>query len=129
MVKRYDIPGVNPTGGRYSHVGEVNKGGQMFHLAGQTAGRPDGNVATDIRGQAEQVYKNIEGVLKGCGMTFDNIVKTTTYLVNPDDIPGWREAQNKALGSKVVPASTLLIISRLARPEYLIEVEVVAAKD
>jgi 2-iminobutanoate/2-iminopropanoate deaminase len=129
MVKRYCIDGVNPTGGRFSHVGEVAKGGQIFYLAGQTAGRPDGNVARDIRGQAAQVFKNIEGVLKGCGMSFDNIVKTTTYLVNPDDISVWREEQAKALGPDIVPASTLLIISRLARPEYLIEVEVVAAKD
>jgi enamine deaminase RidA (YjgF/YER057c/UK114 family) len=128
MVKRYDVPGVNPTGGRFSHVGEVAKGGQLFFLAGQTAGRPDGQVAKDIRGQAEQVYKNIEAVLKGCGMTLDNIVKTTTYLVNTADIDGWRAAQAKALGN-VVPASTLLFISRLARPEYLIEVDVVAAKD
>ena len=129
MVKRYCIDGVNPTGGRFSHVGEVNKGGQMFYLAGQTAGRPDGTAAKDFRGQAEQVYKNIEGVLKGCGMALDNIVKTTTYLVNPDDMATWREVQQKALGDKVVPASTLLFISRLARPEYLIEVDVIAAKD
>jgi enamine deaminase RidA (YjgF/YER057c/UK114 family) len=128
MVKRYCIDGVNPTGGRFSHVGEVAKGGQVFYLAGQTAGRPDGSCASDFRGQAAQVYKNIEGVLKGCGMTLDNIVKTTTYLVNPDDMTSWREEQGKALGN-VVPASTLLFISRLARPEYLIEVDVIAAKD
>ena len=128
MVKRYDIPGVNPTGGRYAQVGEVAPGARIFYLAGQTAGRPDGTFATDFRGQAEQVYRNIADVLAGCGMTFANIAKTTVYLVNPDDLPAWREAQKQAFGD-VVPSSTLLFISRLARPEFLIEVEVVAAKD
>ena len=128
MVKRYDIPGVNPTGGRYSQVAEAAPGARIFFLAGQTAGRPDGTFATDFRGQAEQVYRNIADVLKGCGMTLANIAKTTVYLVNPDDLPTWREVQKQAFGD-VVPSSTLLFISRLARPEFLIEVEVVAAKD
>ena len=101
----------------------------MFYRAGHSSGRTDGTAAKEFKCQAEQVYKNIEGVLKGCGMTLDNIVKTTTYLVNPDDMGTWREMQQKALGDKVVPASTLLFISRLARPEYLIEVDVIAAKD
>lgn len=129
MVKHYDIPGVNPPNGRYSQVGEIAQGGQVFYLAGQTAGTPDGSPpAKDMAGQAAQAWSNIAAVLKGCGMTTANIVKTTTYLINPDDIPAWREAQKAALGG-VNPASTLLIISRLARPEYLIEVDVVAAKD
>ena len=78
--------------------------------------------------QAEQVYKNIADVLKGCGLGLNNIVKTTTYLLNPDDMAVWRDAQKQALGD-IKPASTLLFISRLARPEYLIEVDVIAAKD
>ena len=128
MPKRYDVQGVNPTGGRYSQVAEINKGGQIFYLAGQTGGRPDGSAASDFRGQCEQVYKNIEAVLKGCGMTMDNVAKTTTYLTDPNDIAVYREVQKAAFGN-VVPASTLLFISRLARPEYKIEVDVIAAKD
>jgi enamine deaminase RidA (YjgF/YER057c/UK114 family) len=81
-----------------------------------------------MKGQAEQVYKNIEDILKGCGLTLANIAKTTVYLTDPSDIDAWREAQRKALGD-IRPASTLLFISRLARPEFKIEVEVVAAKE
>ena len=128
MVKHYDIPGVNPTHGRYSQVAEVAPGGRVYFLAGQTAGRPDGTVASDFKGQAQQVYKNIADILKGCGMTYANIAKTTTYLVRPEDIDVWRTTQKEALGT-AVPASTLLFISRLARPEFLIEVDVVAVKE
>ncbi len=128
MVKRYDIDGVNPTGGRYSQVGEIAPGARLYYLAGQTAGRPDGSFAADFRGQAEQVYKNIVDVLAGCGLTLDNIAKTTTYLTDPDDLPVWREVQKQAMGG-IVPASTLLFISRLAHPGYKIEVDVIAAKE
>jgi enamine deaminase RidA (YjgF/YER057c/UK114 family) len=82
----------------------------------------------DFREQAELVYANIEQILKECGMTFGNLIKITVFLLNPDDIPVWREVQKKAFGD-VVPASTLLIVSRLAIPELLIEVEAIAAKD
>ena len=61
-------------------------------------------------------------------MDWQNVAKVTVFLTNPDDIPAWREAQKEAFGT-VVPASTLLIVSRLARPEYRVEVEAVAAKD
>jgi enamine deaminase RidA (YjgF/YER057c/UK114 family) len=128
MVKRYDIDGVNPTGGRFSQVGEIGPNARLFYLAGQTAGSPDGTCATDFKGQAEQVYKNIADVLKGCGLSLNNVVKTTTYLLNPDDMTVWRDTQKQAFGD-IKPASTLLFISRLARPEYLIEVDVIAAKD
>lgn len=128
MVKRYNLEGVNNPQGRFSHVGEIGPNARLFHLAGQTGARPDGTVSQDFAEQAHQVYRNLTRVLAGCGMDWQNVAKITVFLTNPDDIPAWREAQKEALGT-VVPASTLLIVSRLARPEYRIEVEAVAAKD
>ena len=128
MVKRYDVDGVRSPGGRYSHVAETEPGARLYHLAGQTGFAPDGTMGKDFREQAELVYANIEQILKECGMTFGNLIKITVFLLNPDDIPVWREVQKKAFGD-VVPASTLLIVSRLAIPELLIEVEAIAAKD
>ena len=61
-------------------------------------------------------------------MGIDNLVKVTVYLTNPDYIDKWRAEQKMAFGD-VVPASTLLIVNRLARAEFLVEVEAVAAKD
>jgi enamine deaminase RidA (YjgF/YER057c/UK114 family) len=128
MVKRYNLEGVNNPQGRFSHVGEIGPNARLFHLAGQTGAQPDGTVSQDFAEQARQVYRNLTTVLAGCGMDWQNVAKLTVFLTNPDDIPAWREAQKEALGT-VVPASTLLIVSRLARPEYRIEVEAVAAKD
>lgn len=128
MVKRYNIEGVNDPQGRFSHVGEIGPNARLFHLAGQTGARPDGTVASDFGEQARQVYRNLTTVLAGCGMDWHHVAKVTVFLTNPDDMPVWREAQKEAFAG-VVPASTLLFVSRLARPEYRIEVEAVAARD
>lgn len=128
MVKRYNIDGLNNPQGRFSHVGEIGPNARLFHLAGQTGARPDGSVSPDFAEQARQVYRNISAVLAGCALDWQNLVKITVFLTHPDDIPLWREVQKEAFAG-VVPASTLLVVSRLARPEYRIEVEAVAAKD
>ncbi len=128
MVKRYDVKGVQSPGGRFSHVGEIGPNAHIFHLAGQTGGAPDGTVSADFATQARQVYANIAQVLKECGMGWDNVAKVTTFLVDTADMETWRPIQKEAFGT-VVPASTLLFVSRLARPEYKIEVEAIAAKD
>jgi enamine deaminase RidA (YjgF/YER057c/UK114 family) len=128
MVKRYDVDGVRSPGGRFSHVGEIGPNARIFHLAGQTGTAPDGTIGNGIEEQAALVYSNIAGVLKGCGMGLENLVKVTVFLTSPDYIEAWRVAQKAAFGD-VVPASTLLIVSRLARPELLVEVEAIAALD
>lgn len=128
MVKRYDVDGVCSPGGRFSHVGEVGPGGRYYFLAGQTGTAPDGVSPAGIEAQAELVYGNIGTVLEQCGMSFDNLVKITVYLVNREDADAWRAIQKKHLGD-VVPANTLLFISGLARPDLVIEVEAVAAID
>ncbi len=128
MVKRFDVSSVRSPSGRYSHVGQIGPNAQLFHLAGQTGVAPDGRIGEGIEDQATLVYQNIAAILKECGMGFENLVKITVFLTDPDHIDAWREVQKEAFGD-VVPASTLLIVSRLARPEFLVEVEAVAAID
>ena len=128
MVKRYDVDNVRSPGGRFSHVGEIGPNSRVFHLAGQTGTAPDGTIGKTIGEQVELVYQNIKTVLNECGMGFENIAKITVYLTSPNYIETHRTIQLKELGG-VVPASTLLIVSRLARPELLVEVEAVAAID
>ena len=79
MVKRYDVEGVVSPGGRYSHVAETEPGARFYHLAGRTGIHPDGTIGKDFTEQAELVYANLNQILKECGMTFDNLVKTTVF--------------------------------------------------
>lgn len=116
-------------GAGYSHGIELAPDARLLYCAGQLGLKPDGSFASnEIRGQAEQAWRNIGAILRGAGMGYENIVKLTHYLVRREDIPAYREVRAQFLG-KLAPASTLLVISALARPEALIEIDVVAAKE
>ncbi len=128
MVKRYDVENVRSPGGRFSHIGEIGPNAQVFYLAGQTGTAPDGTIGEGIEEQVKLVYQNIKTVLKECGMGLENLAKITVYLTSPDFVEIHRSIQKEALEG-IVPASTLLIVSGLARPQLLVEVEAVAAID
>lgn len=121
-------PSTVAPGTGYSHGIELPPNARLLYLAGQIGVAPDGKMPPDIRGQAEQAWRNLEAVLKAAGMGVENIVKLTHYLTRREDIPVYREVRAQFLG-KYAPASTLLVISALARPDALIEVEAIAAKE
>ena len=111
---------------RYTH-GILNQGGKLLFIAGQTASDKDGNVVGkgDIRAQAAQVFANLKTVLKAAGGTIDDLVMTTTYIVDREYREGYNEAR-QGLYKKDPPTSTLVIVKGLAHPDYLIEIAGIA---
>ena len=111
-----------PTG--YTHVVKV---GNLVFLAGQTATDSSGNVVGvgDVEAQADQVYANIKTALASVGADLSSLIKTTTYLTRAEDIDGYRRARVKHIPTDL-PASTLLFVTGLANPQYLIEIEAIA---
>ncbi|HEX6002472.1 MAG TPA: RidA family protein [Burkholderiales bacterium] len=116
------------TSPRLTQMVEV-QGARLIYLSGQTAADAQYRVrGSDVRTQAHAVYDNIEIALRAAGATWDNVVKTTTYLTDAALIKDFREARMERFRNlKATPANTLLVVSRLAEPEFLIEVDVVAA--
>jgi enamine deaminase RidA (YjgF/YER057c/UK114 family) len=109
--------------------GVIVHSGRLIYLAGQVANNPDGAVAGsgDWRRQAEKVYENVGHVLHAAGATPANAVKETTWVC---DIEAWRQhgtPVRRAFYQGDFPASTLVEIPGLARPEFQVEVEVIAA--
>lgn len=109
--------------------GVVVHAGRLIYLAGQVANNPDGSVAGvgDLRQQAAKVYENIGHVLAAAGATPGSAVKETTWVL---DIDAWRQhgtSVRRAFYQGDFPASTLVQIDSLARPEFLVEIEVIAA--
>jgi enamine deaminase RidA (YjgF/YER057c/UK114 family) len=120
-----------PTG--YSHVAKVNKG-TLVYIAGQVSADASGKLVGEgnFEAQVEQVYKNVKLALEAAGATMADIVKLNTYLVaevSQDDLPKMRAIRDRYLNKEKPPASTLVVVSRLVRPGWLIEVEAVAAID
>lgn len=111
------------------YQGVVVNGGRLLYLAGQVANNPDGSVAGvgDWRRQAEKVYENIGHILRAAGATPASVVKETTWVLSIDS---WRPngtPVRRAFYNGDHPASTLVEIPGLARPEFLVEIEVIAA--
>ena len=127
QIKRTNpAPLSKPTG--YTHVVEVSGPAKMVYISGQIAFDKDGAVVGpgDMKAQAEQVFKNLQMALEAAGAKFSDVVKMNTYITDMDQAPAVREVRARYFGD-TTPASTLVQVVRLARPELLLEIEVVAA--
>jgi len=128
----FQVKHSNPAGlwtsPRLTQMVEI-QGARMIYLSGQTPADASYKVrSAEFREQANAVYDNIEIALRSAGPTFDNIVKTTTYLTDAANIPLLRDVRSERYRNlKAAPANTLLVVSRLAEPEFLIEIDVIAA--
>jgi enamine deaminase RidA (YjgF/YER057c/UK114 family) len=115
----------------YSQVVEVNATRIIF-IAGQTALDRDGNLIgkNDFAVQAEQVFRNLGFALQASGCTTANLVKLTVFLTDMDNLASYREARNRFFASVTPPAApavTLVEVSKLYGPDFMIEIEAVAA--
>lgn len=118
-----------PTAG-YSHVAKVS-GGKIVFIAGQVAQDRNGNLVgkDDFRAQVQQVFENLKAAVEAAGGDFTNVVKLNYYCaenVDPAQIPVVREIRDKYVNTANPPTSTFVVVKRLVRPEWLIEVEAVA---
>ena len=88
----------------------------------------DGTMAEGIRGQAEAAFRNILTVLEAHRFKASDLVKLTIFITDRTYLEDMRAARNAVLGDEIKPPSTLLVVSGLAAPEMLIEVEAMAAR-
>lgn len=119
-------PTVHSTGGRYAHAARVEGAAKRLVISGQVGIAPDGTVVEGAEAQMAQALANIKAILAAEGMTFENVVKMTVFLTDTAQIPAWRTARAAAMEG-AVSASTLLVVSALADPRFLMEVEAEAA--
>ena len=112
--------------GTYSHGVEVPPNARWLHIAGQIGLRKDGTLPATIEEQTEVAWQNIVAILAAADMKVADLVKITQYLTRLDHFPRYAATRAKFLAGHR-PASTGLIISSLVKPEYLVEVEAIAA--
>ena len=113
--------------GTYGDAVEVPANARWLMAAGTPGLALDGTVPPDIGGQAELAWSHIAAMLQRAGMSVHELVKVTQYLLHPADIPAYAQVRTRYLGS-ARPASLLLSAPALVRPEFLLEIEVCAAK-
>ena len=121
-------PALCPTFG-WTHVVTAT-GGKTVYVSGQVAVDERGEVVGkgDLRAQAEQTFENLKHALAAAGATFRDVVKTNLYVVGlkPEHVPVLREVRSRYVNAEQPPASTLVGVSALVGPDWLIEVEAVA---
>lgn len=115
----------------YSQIVEVTAR-RMIFIAGQTALDTDGHLIgkNDFAAQAGQVFENLGIALRASGCTAANLVKLTVFLTDMDNLARYREARNRFFASvtpQAAPAVTLVEVSKLYGPDFLIEIEAIAA--
>jgi enamine deaminase RidA (YjgF/YER057c/UK114 family) len=116
----------------YSQVVDVSAGRIIF-ISGQTALDSDGNLVgkNDFAAQAAQVFRNLGFALQASGCTAGNLVKLTVFLTDMSNLGSYREARNRFFASVTPPAApavTLVEVSKLYGPDFMIEIEAIAAR-
>jgi reactive intermediate/imine deaminase len=127
QIKRTNPPTLStPTG--YTHIVEVTGPNKTIYISGQIALDKDGKLVGpgDMKAQAEQVFRNLQAALTAAGATFKDVVKMNTFITDMDKAPAVREVRAKYFADST-PASTLVQVVHLARPELMLEIEVIAA--
>ena len=118
------VRGVHSTTG-YSHAA---KAGNLVFAAGQVAQDADGKLVGrgDIEAQTAQVFENLKAVLASAGSSLDQVVKLTTYTTNLAYRPKIAEVRARYFET-YFPPNTFVVVGSLAMPDYLVEIEAVAA--
>ena len=111
----------------YSHVVTVNGPGKTIYVAGQLARDEGGNLVGkgDMRAQMEQTFKNLDACLKAAGATWADVVKSNTYVTDYPEFSKNSDVRMRYFGV-ASPTSTTIQISRLADPDAMVEIEMIA---
>jgi enamine deaminase RidA (YjgF/YER057c/UK114 family) len=129
MAKRYNPDTIAPPLSRYSHAVEAPASARWLHISGQVGIKPDGELAEGLEAQMAQAWQNVLALLKAADMDRSDLVKVTAFLTPAGaDLALYRDVRDRSLGP-AKPASTVVIVAGLAKPEYLVEIEAIAAAD
>ena len=126
MHKPLSPTSIHPPFAPYSPGVEVASRSRLVFVSGQLGIAKDGTIPPDCAGQAELAFANIEAILGEAGMALKDIVRINAYVTGREHLQPYMQVRNK-LFSEPLPASTLMIVAGFARPEFVVEIEAIAA--
>ena len=111
----------------YSQVVEV-RGGRTLYISGQVALDESGQVvgSGDFTAQVKQVFANLKARLDEAGASFNDVVKLSFYLLDSTNLQTVRDVRDVYVNRERPPASTLVVVKQLFRPDLLVEVDAIA---
>ncbi len=126
MFHRLNPSTIHPPFARYAHGVVVEAGARMLFCSGQLGIRPDATIPADVEAQAALCFESIAAILAEAGMSLSDLVRINAYVTGREHLAGYMAARDRVVPPPP-PASTLMIVSGFARPEFLVEIEAVAA--
>ncbi|MEJ8573922.1 RidA family protein [Microbaculum marinum] len=128
MVTHHTPAGIRPPFARYSHGVEVAAGARIVFCSGQLGIGIDETIPEDVGDQTRLCFENIRAILASAGMALADIVRINAYVTGREYLKGYMAARDEFTPDPP-PASTLMIVSGFARPEFKVEIEVIAARE
>jgi enamine deaminase RidA (YjgF/YER057c/UK114 family) len=111
---------------RYSHGIEVGEGSRLVLCSGQLGIGADDTIPAGAEAQAALCFDNIAAILAEAGLTLRDIVRINAYVTAREHMAGYMAVRDRYVGDPP-PASTLMIVSGFTRPEFVVEIEAIAA--
>lgn len=126
MLRPLTPSSIRPPFARYSHGVEIPPGHKLVLCSGQLGIGPDDRVPEDAGAQAELCFQNIAAILGEAGMSLADVVRINAFVTDRAHLRPYMAVRDRLVGNPP-PASTLMIVAGFARPEFKVEVEVIAA--
>jgi len=113
--------------GHFSQATVIEARGKLVFISGMTSRRPDGSIAGigDVEEQTKQVCENIKAAVEAAGGTMDDIVRVDVYVRNMEHFEKIHKVRREYFKAPA-PASTMVEITKMTSPEYLIEINAIA---
>lgn len=128
MLTRLTPRTLPPPFARYAHGTRVPAGAELVFCSGQLGIDAGGTVPPDARGQALLCFEAIAAILAEGGMGLGDLVRLNAYVTGREHMAGYMAARDAVLAGLEPPASTLMIVSGFTRPDFVVEIEAVAAR-
>ena len=114
--------------GNYSH-GILNQGTGLLVTSGQLGIKLDGSIPSSFTQQTEVCFSNILSLIEEVNFIKDDILRVTAFVTNRENFPNYMKVRDRFFDDvEIKPASTLLVVSGFTKPEFLVEIEVIAQK-
>lgn len=125
MVNHLTPASIRPPFARYSHAVELAPANRLVFCSGQLGITMDDVIPEDAGEQAELCFRNIEVILNEAGMGLEHVLRINAFVTGREYLRPYMAVRDRLFGDPA-PASTLMIVSGFARPEFKVEIEVIA---
>src|SRR5690242_7406023 len=113
--------------GHFSHAISVDAKGRLVFISGMTARRADGSIAGvgDIEAQTRQVCENLKSAVEAAGGSLDHVCRVDVYVRNMEHVDAIHKVRREYFHAPA-PASTMVEVTKMVHPDYLIEINAIA---